>query len=123
LAAGVGRDLRHFGWYAFVFVNVDPDGHRARDGAARTLGGTYDQDFGEMVDSVAAAGTSDEVVDKLSAFVESGVRHFIFLPAPGPHGDGDAIVRRLLDDVMPRVRERSMTTGGEPPRDGRAQAG
>jgi probable F420-dependent oxidoreductase len=107
LAAREGRDLGDFGWYAFVFVNVDPDGDRARDGAARAMGGNYNQDFRQMVDSVAAAGTADDVVDKLTAFVDSGVRHFIFSPAPGPDGDRGAIVSRLLDDVIPRVRERS----------------
>ena len=57
IAAEAGRDLDGFGWYLFVFVNVDPDGDRARDGAARTMGGNYRQDFKEMVDSVAVAGT------------------------------------------------------------------
>jgi probable F420-dependent oxidoreductase len=107
LAAREGRHLQDFGWYAFVFVNVDPDGDRARDGAARAMAGNYNQDFKQMVDSVAAAGTPEEVVDKLTAFVDSGVRHFIFSPAPGPDGDGDEIVRRLLDDVIPRVRDHS----------------
>src|SRR5438105_14893349 len=36
-AADAGRDLADFGWYLFVFVNVDPDGSRAREGAARAL--------------------------------------------------------------------------------------
>ncbi|HEY2562229.1 MAG TPA: LLM class flavin-dependent oxidoreductase [Acidimicrobiales bacterium] len=115
IAGHQGRDLRHFGWYAFVFVNVDPDGDRAREGAARTMGGNYNQDFGDMVDHVAAAGTPEEVVDKLTAFVDSGVRHFIFMPAPGPDGDRDRVVRRLLDDVIPRVRERAGAADGSPP--------
>jgi len=106
-ADGARRELDGFAWYAWVFVNVDPDGARAREGAARTMGGNYDQDFREMVDNVAAAGTPAEVADKLTAFVDAGARHFIFMPAPGPDGDADAIVGRLLDDVMPQVRERA----------------
>ncbi len=106
-AAEAERGLDGFGWYAWVFVNVDPDSARAREGAARTMGGNYNQDFREMVDNVAAAGTPGEVVDKLTSFVEAGARHFIFMPAPGHDGDADAIVRRLLDDVMPQVRERA----------------
>ena len=105
IAAESGRDLSGFGWYLFVFVNVDPDGDRAREGAARTMGGNYQQDFKEMVDSVAVAGTPDEVVRKLQAFVDAGVRHFIFMPSPGPGGDPDPIVQRLLNEVMPVVRE------------------
>jgi probable F420-dependent oxidoreductase len=109
VAADAQRGLDGFGWYAWVFVNVDPDGGRAREGAARTMGGNYNQDFREMVDNVAAAGTPEEVIDKLTAFVEAGARHFVFMPAPGPDGDADAIVGRLLDDVMPQVRERAAT--------------
>jgi probable F420-dependent oxidoreductase len=103
MAAEAGRDLSGFGWFAFVFVNVNPDGDVAREQAARAMGGNYNQDFGPMVDSVAAAGTTAEVTDKLKAFVDAGVRHFVFSPAPGG-GDTDAIVHRLLDEVMPRVR-------------------
>ena len=104
-AADAGRDLTDFGWYVWVFVNVDPDGDRAREGAARTMGGSYRQDFTQMVDNVAAAGTPEEVQRKLQAFVDAGARHFIFMPAAGPHGDPDRIVRALVDDVMPAVRE------------------
>lgn len=102
LAAEAGRDLSGFGWYAWVFVNVDPDGRRAREQAARTMGGNYDQDFGAMIDSVAAAGTPEEVGAKLQDFVDAGARHFIFMPAAGD-GDPDAIVDRLLEDVLPLV--------------------
>ncbi|WP_285223986.1 hypothetical protein [Frankia sp. Mgl5] len=34
-----------FGWYAFIFVNVDRDGDRAREQAARTMGGSFSEDF------------------------------------------------------------------------------
>ncbi|GGV41263.1 N5,N10-methylene tetrahydromethanopterin reductase [Actinomadura cremea] len=104
LAAEEGRDLDGFGWYAFVFVNVDDDGPRARREAARTIGGAYAQDFQAMIDSVAAAGTAAEVAEKLRAFVGAGVRHFVFMPAPGT-GDADAVIDRLLDDVLPAVGE------------------
>ena len=101
-----GRDLRDFGWYVFVFVNIDDDGTRAREEAARFLGGNYDQDFRAMLDRVAAAGTADEVTNTLSAFVDAGVRHFVFTPA-APAANHDHIVRCLLDEVIPAVRERA----------------
>lgn len=104
LAAAAGRDLAGFGWYAFVFVNVDDDGARARAAAAESMGGTYDQDFGAMVDHVAAAGTVAEVAEKVVAFVRAGARHFVFAPAPGRGGDADRIVRTVVDEVMPMVR-------------------
>jgi len=107
IADEVGRDLRSFEWYVFIFVNIDRDGRRARQEAARMMGGTYDQDFGPMVDKVAAAGTSDEVTEKIEQFVAAGVRHFIFLPATTRAADFEATVRTLTEDVMPRVRSRA----------------
>ena len=107
IADEVGRDLRSFEWYAFIFVNIDRDGRRGRQEAARMMGRTYDQDFGPMVDELAAAGTSDEVTEKIERFVVAGVRHFIFLPATTRASDFDATVRILIEDVMPRVRSRA----------------
>ena len=105
VAADAGRDLDDFAWYVWVFVNVDADGDRAREGAAQTMGGSYRQDFTQMVDNVAAAGTPDEVQRKLEAFVDAGARHFIFMPAAGRDGDPDRIVRALVQDVIPAARE------------------
>jgi probable F420-dependent oxidoreductase len=104
-ADDAGRDLSTFDWYAFLFVNVNRDGDRAREDAARFMGGTYNQNFREMVDSVAAAGTPEEVTSKLGAFVDAGARHFIFVPASPGGVDHDAIVRCLIEDVIPAVRE------------------
>jgi alkanesulfonate monooxygenase SsuD/methylene tetrahydromethanopterin reductase-like flavin-dependent oxidoreductase (luciferase family) len=103
-AASAGRSLDGFGWYAFVFVNVHPDGDRAREEAARAIGGTYDQDFTAMLDHVAAAGTPAEVTAKLQAFVDAGARHVVFSLA-APFDGHDALVRRLLDDVVPALRD------------------
>jgi probable F420-dependent oxidoreductase len=102
IAAEAGRDLDGFDWYAFVFFNVDPDGEHARQQAAQTMGGQYNQNFKEMIDHVAAAGTPDEVRGKVQEFVDAGARHFIFMPAPGT-GDADTIIHRLMDEVIPRV--------------------
>lgn len=60
-----------------------------------------------MVDSVAAAGTPGEVLEKIEQFVKAGARHLIFLPATRT-GDFDSIVGHLFEDVMPRVRSRAM---------------
>ena len=44
-AQEANRDLDGFGWYAFVFVNIDANEQRARRELAATLGGLYNQDF------------------------------------------------------------------------------
>ena len=88
----------------WVFVNVNPDGDAAREEAARSMGGTYDQDFRAMVDNVAAAGTSEEVTAKVKAFHDAGARHFVFSPATAG-GDPAPVVDRLFGDVVPALHE------------------
>jgi probable F420-dependent oxidoreductase len=111
-AEAAGRSLEGFGWYAFVFVNVDSDGTRARAQVARTLGAPYAQDVEAMVDDVAVAGTTEEVVDALERFVDAGARHFIFATAAGGHGEDDGhIVGRLMGEVVPELRQRHAARG------------
>jgi probable F420-dependent oxidoreductase len=101
-AADVGRDLGRFEWFAFVFVNVDDDGDRARADAARFLGGTYTTgDFAAMIDRVAAAGTVDEVAATLQAFVDAGARHFVLTPTV--RGPVQPVLDRLFAEVVPRL--------------------
>ena len=49
-AADTGRDLAGFEWCVWVFLNINPDGDTARKEAARTMGGTYNQDFRAMIE-------------------------------------------------------------------------
>ncbi len=115
LAEEAGRDLAGFEWCVWVFVNVNPDGDVARDECARTMGGTYDQDFHQMLDNVAAAGTGAEVIAKLQAFFDAGARHFVFLPATAG-GDPRPVTERLFGDVVPALREYASTRAiAEPP--------
>jgi probable F420-dependent oxidoreductase len=102
-AAADGRDLGAFEWFAFVFVNIDDDGDRAREDAARFLGGTYTKgDFEAMIDRVAAAGTADQVTTTLQAFVDAGARHLVFTPMV--RGDPRPLLDRLMGDVLPRLQ-------------------
>jgi probable F420-dependent oxidoreductase len=110
-AVAQGRTLDQFDWYVWVFLNINPDGDVAREEAARSMGGTYNQDFRPMVDSVAAAGTPPEVIDKLQAFYDAGARHFVFSPATAG-GDSRGVIRLLIDEVVPAVREHARTGPG-----------
>jgi alkanesulfonate monooxygenase SsuD/methylene tetrahydromethanopterin reductase-like flavin-dependent oxidoreductase (luciferase family) len=87
-----------------VFVNVGPDGDQARADTARRLGGMYAQDVTAMVDRVAAVGTTGQVTRRLCEFVDAGARHIILMPAGGSD-DSDRMVNRLMDEVVPAVRE------------------
>jgi probable F420-dependent oxidoreductase len=104
LAGDADRDLGHFEWFAFLFVNVNPDGDTAREEAATFLGGNYNQDFEAMLDHVAVVGTPDQAIPKVQAFVDAGARHLIVTPAT--RGDADAVRTRILRDVLPGVHIR-----------------
>jgi probable F420-dependent oxidoreductase len=104
-ATGAGRDLSGFEWCAFLFVNIDDgDGDTARDETAQFLGGTYSQNFSEMVTSVAVAGTAAEVTARLQEFVDAGARHLIITTATRTRWW--PVVRQLTDDVLPALTVR-----------------
>ena len=93
----------------WVFLNINPDGDTAREEAARTMGGTYNQDFKPMIDRVAAAGTTAEVTAKLQAFYDAGARHFVFLPATAG-ADPKPVLDRLFAEVAPALHDHAART-------------
>jgi alkanesulfonate monooxygenase SsuD/methylene tetrahydromethanopterin reductase-like flavin-dependent oxidoreductase (luciferase family) len=99
-AEGAGRSLTEFAWYAYVFVSLDDDEAQARRAAVEFLGGTYRNDFGDMIDRVACVGTVEQVTDRLAAFVAAGVEHLVLVPC-GPAPQESA--RRLLTEVRPAL--------------------
>jgi alkanesulfonate monooxygenase SsuD/methylene tetrahydromethanopterin reductase-like flavin-dependent oxidoreductase (luciferase family) len=103
-AERVGRDLTGFGWYAYIFVSLDDDSQRARRNAADFLGGTYRSDFDAMLDRVACAGNTPEVIDRLAAFVSAGADHLVLVPCGGAR---QATARRLMAEVLPALQDRA----------------
>jgi probable F420-dependent oxidoreductase len=112
LADEAGRELGNFEWLAFVFVNVHDDAEKAKEEAAEFLGGTYRQDFRSMLARIAVAGSSDEVVAGLAEFVQAGATHLVFTPATRTRSETVAL--RIVDEIVPRVRERVALHGVEP---------
>ena len=104
LAGEAGRDLAGFEWCVWVFLNINPDGDGAREQAARTMGGMYNQEFRAMIDRVAAAGTAGEVTGKLREFYDAGARHFVFLPATAG-ADQRPVFDSLFAEVVPALHE------------------
>jgi probable F420-dependent oxidoreductase len=102
LAAEAGRALDRFAWMEYIPVCVDDDGARARREAAAFLGGTYKQDFEELIAHVGAAGTPTEVADRLSQYVDAGARHLIFLVTRMT--DVVEQSERIIGEVLPLVR-------------------
>jgi alkanesulfonate monooxygenase SsuD/methylene tetrahydromethanopterin reductase-like flavin-dependent oxidoreductase (luciferase family) len=97
-AERIGRELEDFVWCAYVFVCMDDDGDVARTNAVQALGGTYGNDFSEMIERVAAVGTPEQVTARLDAFVTAGVEHLVLCPL-GPNAAETA--RHLLTDIGP----------------------
>ena len=100
IAGGEGRDLGRFGWMLYIPVCVDADAARAGRDAAAFLGGTYQQDFEEMIKHVGATGPAPSVAERLCEYVDAGVRHFIFLMV----GEPVAQARQLAERVVPVLR-------------------
>jgi alkanesulfonate monooxygenase SsuD/methylene tetrahydromethanopterin reductase-like flavin-dependent oxidoreductase (luciferase family) len=100
IAAAHGRDLGRFGWTLYIPVCVDSDAARARRAAAAFLGGTYQQDFEQMIGHVGAAGPTGFVAERLCEYVDAGARHFIFLMV----GEPVTQARQLVEHVVPVLR-------------------
>ena len=101
-AAQLNRSLDHFQWMEFLFTNIQDDATRARHDAAEFLGGTYNQDFGPLVDRVAAAGDTAQVIARVQQYVDAGARHVIF--ALGTKGSKLEMASRIVRDVIPAIR-------------------
>jgi probable F420-dependent oxidoreductase len=102
VAQEAGRDLARFEWMVFLFANVRDDPQVAKDELVEFLGGTYRQDFRQMLERVAAAGGPAEVAARVQEYVDLGVRHIVFA-LPGS-GDRLALAQRLLSEVVPRLK-------------------
>lgn len=102
VAQEAGRDLGGFEWMVFLFANVRDDPAVAKTELVDFLGGTYRQDFRQMLDRVAAAGGVNEVAARVQEYVDLGVRHIVFA-TPGSN-DRTAVMQRLLDEVVPRLK-------------------
>jgi probable F420-dependent oxidoreductase len=99
-ASEVERDLDGFSWLAYVMVAIDEDPDAARRSAASFLRQTYRQDVEDMIDRITVAGSSDDVGERIAAFVAAGARHLVFCPI---HGDFAETAGRLLEEVLPRL--------------------
>jgi alkanesulfonate monooxygenase SsuD/methylene tetrahydromethanopterin reductase-like flavin-dependent oxidoreductase (luciferase family) len=106
-AERVQRSLVDFAWYAYIFVSLDDDEAQARRAAVDFLGGTYRNDFGDMLDRVACVGTVEQVTDRLTSFVDAGAEHLVLVPC-GPAPQESA--RRLLTEVRPAMKTQVSST-------------
>ena len=86
-------------WFGLsMWCGLGPDGDRARALLGRRMQALYNQPP-EKFQHVTAAGTPDQVAEKLAPFVEAGAEHLTIVTVAGSVHDGidlAAEVRRLL---------------------------
>jgi alkanesulfonate monooxygenase SsuD/methylene tetrahydromethanopterin reductase-like flavin-dependent oxidoreductase (luciferase family) len=99
-AEQVGRRLSDFGWYVYVFVSLDDDPSVARSAAEGFFGSTYRDNMAALLDRVACVGTSDQISQRLQAFLDAGAQHLIVTPV----SRSQETSRRLLTEILPRLR-------------------
>lgn len=73
--------------------------------AAKRLEGGYRQDFTQIVGSIAAVGTADDIREKLEGFRQAGVQEFTWSPAV-PAAEYDEQIERIAEivGVQPRAQ-------------------
>jgi alkanesulfonate monooxygenase SsuD/methylene tetrahydromethanopterin reductase-like flavin-dependent oxidoreductase (luciferase family) len=100
-ARRVGRNLDGFEWRIYLYTSMRRDGDVARNEVASFLGGAYGDQPRAMLDRIAPSGTPEEMVDRLQAYVDAGVRHFIISPATP--ADTLEVVTLAAEEVLPRL--------------------
>ena len=100
-AERVGRNLDGFEWMLYLYTSIRRDGDAARNEVASFLGGAYGDQPRAMLDRIAPSGTPEEMVDRLQAYVDAGVRHFIISPATP--ADTLEVITFAAEEVLPRL--------------------
>jgi probable F420-dependent oxidoreductase len=105
LAEMAGRDPHAVSSHPHCYISVASDGNRARRAAAEVVGGMYGQDFTGRRAQYLVAGTADECIDQLAAYLDAGADGFVFALAVEPRDEIDAI-ETLGGSVLPALRAR-----------------
>lgn len=98
-----GRDLSGFHWTLYQFTSVAGRYEEAHERAVVRLSRQYNQDFTKIAGRYAAVGTTEQVIERLRAFAQAGVRHFILTPIT----PADAYMEHVdlfAKELMPAVK-------------------
>ena len=98
-----GRDMSTFTTGVFIFTTVHANGDEARRMAAERLGKQYAQDFSQLVNKYALAGTPEECRKRLQEYIDAGAR-MVVLPAACRPEYLDENMRLLVKEVIPAFR-------------------
>lgn len=103
-AEAAGRDPNAVRAGIFIWSAVHEDGDQARQSAIDYLSTNYAQDFTKLVPRYALAGTPDECVSRLKAYIDAGATLAILGPACPAGEQSQASVELMARKVIPAFR-------------------
>ncbi|HZP44982.1 MAG TPA: LLM class flavin-dependent oxidoreductase [Candidatus Binataceae bacterium] len=98
-----GRDMSSFRPGLFIFAVVHPDRDKAREQAAKALGGTYAQDFSKIAGRYTLYGNPDDCRKRLREYVDAGART-VMVSLVCRQEEYDANLRMLAQEIAPAFR-------------------
>ena len=105
MASEQGRDLREFQWACMVHGCLADSREEAISIAAEALGGRYSSRsrWHELAEKYTVAGTPRDCIERLTQYIEAGVRHLIFSWV-GPREHRERDLDTLAREVLPHLR-------------------
>ena len=104
-AEEAGRELpKDYVFAVFIYVSLYDDVDEARQWGVKELTHRYDQDFSELVDKYCAYGSSQTIVDQLSAYIDAGANYLILAPVMPPDARREHL-ERLSSEVLPHLAQ------------------
>lgn len=98
-----GRDLSGFHWTLYQFTSLSDDYDDAHARAVARLSRQYNQDFSAIADRYCALGPPERALERMRAFAQAGVQHFILTPITPPDATRDHL-EWYARDLLPALR-------------------
>jgi probable F420-dependent oxidoreductase len=98
-----GRDMSAFRPGLFIFASVYPDREKAKDQAAKALGGTYAQDFSKIAGRYTLYGNPDDCRKRLQEYVDAGART-VLISWACRHEDIAENMKLVAEEITPGFR-------------------
>ena len=102
-AEDAGRDPSSIEWGIFIFIIMEESREYAERKGFAELADRLDRDYPLVHGRAAAAGTVDECIEAIQAYVDIGVTHFIFDSA-SPAEEIVEQYERAAKEIVPHFR-------------------
>ena len=102
-AEAAGRDPSKIEWAAFIFIIMEESREYAERKGFAELADRLDRDYPLVHGRAAAAGTVDECIEAIQAYVDIGITHFI-LDSASPAEEIVEQYERAAKEIIPHFR-------------------